>query len=81
MDRRTSLGPHLATFAPPHHVHVPSAIDDLVEFIGRDDIPVLAHVALAHAQFETIHPFPDGNGRSGRALMHAMLRLRGWSGT
>lgn len=68
------LGPHLATFVPPHHLRVPGAIDDLVEFIARVDIPVLAHVAIAHAQFETIHPFSDGNGRSGRALMHAMLR-------
>jgi len=73
----TSLGPHLAMFVPPHHLRVPRAIDDLVEFIGRNDIPVLAHVALSHAQFETIHPFPDGNGRSGRALMHAMLRHSG----
>ena len=43
----------------------------------RDDIPVLTHAALAHAQFETIHPFADGNGRTGRALMHAMLRNGG----
>lgn len=43
-------------------------------FIGRTDIPVLAQVAIAHAQFETIHPFPDGNGRTGRALVQAMLR-------
>lgn len=73
----SSLGPHLATFVPPHPVRVRGAIDDLLEFIGRDDIPVLAHVALAHAQFETIHPFADGNGRTGRALMHAMLRHAG----
>lgn len=73
----TSLGPHLATFVPPHHARVPASIDDLVRFIRRDDVPVLAHVALAHAQFETIHPFPDGNGRTGRALMHAMLRHTG----
>ena len=69
----TSLGPHLATFVPPHNLRVPGTIDDLIGFISRDDVPVLAHVALAHAQFETIHPFPDGNGRSGRALMHSML--------
>jgi len=73
----TSLGPHHAMFVPPHHVRVPRAIDDLVEFIGRNDIPVLAHLALSHAQFETIHPFPDGNGRAGRALMHATLRHSG----
>jgi Fic family protein len=69
-----NLGPHLALFVPPHHDRVASAIADLVKFIGRDDLPVLAHAALAHAQFETIHPFTDGNGRTGRALVQAMLR-------
>jgi Fic family protein len=69
-----NLGPHLALFVPPHHDRVPEAIDDLIEFIERDDLPVLAHAALAHAQFETIHPFTDGNGRTGRALVQAMLR-------
>ena len=71
------LGPHEALFVPPHHERVPAAIDDLVAFIDRDDVPVLAHAALAHAQFETIHPFPDGNGRVGRALVHAQLRSKG----
>lgn len=73
----SALGPHDATFVPPRHDLVPAAIDDLVAFAARTDVPVLAHVALAHAQFETIHPFPDGNGRTGRALMHAMLRHAG----
>ena len=50
---------------------------DLVAFIGRDDLPILAQCAIAHAQFETIHPFIDGNGRVGRALIHAMLRGKG----
>jgi Fic family protein len=40
-------------------------------------VPLLAHAAIAHAQFETIHPFADGNGRTGRALMHAQLRNKG----
>jgi Fic family protein len=71
------LSPHDAQFVPPHHDRVPDAIDDLIRFIGRVDIPLLAHVALAHAQFETIHPFPDGNGRVGRALAHAQLRHLG----
>jgi Fic family protein len=56
---------------------VPESIEDLVAFIDRDDIPVLVHAALAHAQFETIHPFPDGNGRTGRALLHAQLQNKG----
>lgn len=71
------LGPHGALFVPPHHARVPAAIADLVAFIDRDDVPVLAHAAVAHAQFETIHPFPDGNGRTGRALVHAHLRNTG----
>jgi Fic family protein len=70
------VGPHLAMFVPPRHELVPAAIDDLVEFMAHDDLPVLAHAALAHAQFETIHPFPDGNGRTGRALVHALLRSK-----
>src|SRR3954470_15437981 len=59
----TSFGPHQADFIPPHHEHVPALIDDLVAFVKREDLPLLAQAAVAHAQFETIHPFPDGNGR------------------
>lgn len=70
----SSLSPHLADFVPPHQDRVPAAMDDLVAFVGRTDIPALAQVAVAHAQFETIHPFPDGNGRTGRAIVQAMLR-------
>ena len=70
-------GPHGSAFTPPHHDRVPAAMDDLVAFAGRDDILALAHAALVHAQFETIHPFPDGNGRTGRAIIHALLRRRG----
>jgi len=73
----SSLGPHAALFVPPGPGRVVDCIADLVAFIDRDDLPVLAHAAIAHAQFETIHPFPDGNGRTGRALMHAMLRGKG----
>jgi Fic family protein len=72
----SGLSPHLASFVPPRHERVPAAMEDLVSFIGRVDIPSLAHVAIAHAQFETIHPFPDGNGRIGRAIVQAMLRHR-----
>lgn len=73
----TTVGPHRADFVPPHHDRVPAAMADLVAFIGRADIPVIAHLALAHAQIETIHPFTDGNGRTGRALLHMMLRESG----
>ncbi|MFD4432108.1 Fic family protein, partial [Nocardia sp. NPDC058497] len=72
----SNLGPHLADFVPPHHDRVPTAIADLIRFVNRTDVPALAHTALAHAQFETIHPFTDGNGRTGRALVHAMLSGR-----
>lgn len=72
-----SYGPHGAAFIPPHHRHVVMAIDDLVRFTKRTDLPLLTQAAIAHAQFETIHPFTDGNGRTGRALIHAMLRGHG----
>jgi Fic family protein len=70
----STLGPHGASFVPPHQSRIVSAIEDLVTFMRRSDISVLVHAAIAHAQFETIHPFPDGNGRTGRALLHSMLR-------
>ena len=72
-----SFGPHGATFIPPHPDHVPALMADLVAFTQRTDLPLLSQAAIAHAQFETIHPFPDGNGRTGRALIHAMLRGHG----
>ncbi len=46
----------------------------MIVFANRVDVPVIAQIAVAHAQFETIHPFLDGNGRVGRALIQAMLR-------
>ncbi|MCV7150222.1 Fic family protein [Mycolicibacterium pyrenivorans] len=70
-------GPRGAMFVPPHHSRVVAAIDDLLLFAQRDNIPVLPQISLAHAQFETIHPFTDGNGRTGRALIQAMLRHKG----
>ncbi|MFI2565184.1 Fic family protein [Paenarthrobacter sp. NPDC018779] len=69
--------PHSAEFVPPHHERVMEAMDDLVAFMRRDDIPALTQAALAHAQFETIHPFADGNGRTGRATVSALLRAKG----
>lgn len=69
-----SNAPHLAEFVPPHHQRVPALMTDVMAFSRRTDLLVLPHLALAHAQFETIHPFADGNGRTGRALVQAMLR-------
>ncbi|BBZ32678.1 Fic family protein [Mycolicibacterium confluentis] len=66
-----------ATFVGPRHELIPAAIDDLIAFAQRDDVPALPQIAVSHAQFETIHPFTDGNGRTGRALAQAMLRNKG----
>lgn len=73
----SSRSPHGAAYIAPVHQRVPGAIDDLAKFMHRDDVPALAQAALTHAQFESIHPFPDGNGRTGRALLHAQLRHGG----
>jgi Fic family protein len=71
---RSLLG---AVHIAPEAEDVPAALDDLVAFLAREDLPVLVHAAIAHAQFETIHPFTDGNGRTGRALVHALLAGKG----
>jgi Fic family protein len=72
-----SNSPHAASFVPPRFDRVPALMDDLVLFAQRLDLPALPQIAIAHAQFETIHPFTDGNGRTGRALIQAMLRRLG----
>jgi Fic family protein len=69
--------PRKAEFIPPPPDTVPALLDDLCEFISRDDMPAVVQAAIAHAQFETIHPFSDGNGRVGRCLIHVILRKRG----
>jgi Fic family protein len=69
--------PVTADLVPPAHERVKPALTDLVAFMRRDDLPVLIQAAVAHAQFETIHPFADGNGRTGRAMVHALLRGKG----
>ena len=66
-----------ADFVAPDPELVPALIADLTAFAHRRELPPLTSVAVAHAQFETIHPFSDGNGRTGRALAQAMLRHRG----
>jgi Fic family protein len=72
----SSYNPCSATFVPPPWDRVPDLLDDLCEFCSGDELPAVAQAALAHAQFETIHPFIDGNGRTGRALIHVILRRR-----
>ncbi len=62
---------------PPPPELVLGLIDDLIAFVARTDVPVVAQAAIAHAQFESIHPHTDGNGRIGRALISAILRRRG----
>ena len=62
---------------PPPHEHVPALLEDLIDYVNSDEHPPLLQAALAHAQFETIHPFGDGNGRTGRALIHVVLARRG----
>ncbi|MEO8360737.1 MAG: Fic family protein [Vicinamibacteria bacterium] len=66
-----------AAFVPPPHHAVPGALGDLEKFIHQDDdLPPLVKIALAHVQFETIHPFLDGNGRVGRLLITFLLTER-----
>jgi len=73
----SSYNPCSASFVPPPHEEVEALLEDLCAFCNEDSIPAVAQAAIAHAQFETIHPFIDGNGRTGRALIHVVLRRRG----
>lgn len=69
--------PANAEFVPPPAEHVKPLVDDLADFCNRVDLPPILQAAIAHVQFETIHPFADGNGRSGRALIGMILIRRG----
>jgi Fic family protein len=73
----SSYNPCSATFVPPPPEYVPELLEDLCNFANSDSLSAVTQAALAHAQFETIHPFVDGNGRIGRALVHLILRRRG----
>jgi Fic family protein len=70
--------PATADFVPPPPEEIPGLLDDVMRFINvREDLSVVVVAAVAHAQFETIHPFHDGNGRVGRSLIHMILRRHG----
>jgi Fic family protein len=73
----SSYNPCSAAYVPPPPEYVGDLLTDLCRFCSDDALPALVQAALAHAQFETIHPFVDGNGRTGRALVHLILRRRG----
>lgn len=69
-------GPQDAVYVPPPAALVPALVKDLVAFANRDDIDAVTQAAIAHAQFETIHPYGDGNGRVGRLLVLWCLARR-----
>ena len=66
-----------ATYVPPPEDRIEALVHDLCLFSDQERLSPLVHAAIAHAQFETIHPFDDGNGRTGRALVQVLLRRRG----
>jgi Fic family protein len=73
----SASSPLKAEFIPPPPEFVGELLDDLCAFCNRNDLPAAIQAAIAHVQFETIHPFFDGNGRVGRALILIILRRRG----
>jgi Fic family protein len=66
-----------ADYVPPPPEHLPPLLEDLCDAVEEESLPPLVQAAMVHAQFESIHPFDDGNGRTGRALIHVVLRRRG----
>jgi Fic family protein len=74
---KNTYNPIGADYIPPPPEQVKGLLEDLAAFCNEDALPAVAQAAIAHAQFETIHPFVDGNGRTGRALIYMVLRNRG----
>lgn len=72
----SDYAPTNTLYVPPPPETVGDYLDDLFAYAARDDVPPLVQAAVVHAQFESIHPFIDGNGRLGRTLIHAVLRRR-----
>lgn len=77
----SDYSPRDAIHVPPPPGTVPEYMTDLLAFANRDDVDPIVQAAIAHAQFESVHPFTDGNGRIGRALITAILRRRGLTTT
>lgn len=75
---RAGATPDTATFVPPLPTHLPELLRDWETFVNDDgtSLPALLQAALMHYQFETIHPFLDGNGRIGRLLINLLLMSR-----
>src|SRR5260370_5041693 len=65
-----------ADFVPPPPEDVPDLLDDLCKAINDDRLPPIVQASVVHAQLKPIHPFADGNGRTGRALIHVILKRR-----
>jgi Fic family protein len=72
-----NFNPCNSDYVPPPPGRVPELMVDLIDYVNTDHHSPLTQAAIAHAQFETIHPFGDGNGRAGRALIHIVLQKRG----
>lgn len=72
-----SYNPLQAEYIPPAPEHVIGLLEDLAAFCNDEVVSPVLQAALVHAQFESIHPFVDGNGRTGRALIHLILKRRG----
>lgn len=73
--------PRGALYVPPPPRTVDAYLEDLIAYANRRDVGVLEQAAIVHAQFESIHPFTDGNGRIGRALVNTIFRRRGTTRT
>jgi Fic family protein len=73
----SDYSPRNALYVPPPPDTVEDYMADLVAFTNRADLSAMVQAAIAHAQFESVHPLTDGNGRIGRALVNTVLRRRG----
>lgn len=75
---KSSLSPHNADYVPPHPECLGNDLKNLIDFINRYDLHPFVKGAFAHAYFESIHPFEDGNGRVGRILFQVILKQTGF---